>query len=144
MELTEELYQHLEAMYWDGYLIRHRELENEQADTFDELSSETTKECRRAGVRRIIDELDYRTAELETKVKSLKVELTCKNETLREKNLALDALCFVWCSGGCRKGVCRYSGKALTKQMVEAAEKNTRRMREWYANAENRKQRSRV
>lgn len=57
--MTEEQYKHLEDQYWDAYIIRLRELELEQADTFDETSEETTRKCRRAGIRRMADDLAY-------------------------------------------------------------------------------------
>ena len=73
-----------------------------------------------------------------------KAELTYLNEVLRKKNVALDAMVWVWCSGGCDGGTLSYSKDTdrveievpteLTLEMVEAAERNVQRMRQWYNN----------
>lgn len=46
------------------------------------------------------------------------------------KNVELDAMHFVWCTGGCDTGMHRWVPGILTEEMVEAAERNTRRMRD--------------
>ncbi len=56
-ELTEQQYSELEADYWDAYQIERARLEYDEADMFDELSAATTRICRRAGIRRLVDEL---------------------------------------------------------------------------------------
>lgn len=50
------------------------------------------------------------------------------------RNLDLDALHLVWCDGGCPSGVHRRQGAdvLVTKELVLAAERNTRRLRDWY------------
>lgn len=53
-------------------------------------------------------------------------------DLLKKKNLELDALHFVWCSGGCTMGVHRFSDVRLTEEMIQVAERNTKRMRSWY------------
>ena len=70
------------------------------------------------------------------KIKDLKQQIHHLNECLRVKNIALDAMNWVWCSGGCEGGVNRYIPNELTEEMVIAAEKNTKRLRQWYENAE--------
>lgn len=47
----------MESAYWDAYQIELDRLQREQGDMFDELSSETTQACRRAGIRRLIGEI---------------------------------------------------------------------------------------
>jgi hypothetical protein len=51
---------------------------------------------------------------------------------MREKTLDLDALTFVWCTGGCPGGVHRFSDTRLTEEMIQRAERNVQRMRSWY------------
>lgn len=57
-------------------------------------------------------------------------------DQLHEKNLELDALHYVWCSGGCAGGVHRYSdqGEKLTAEIVGRAVSNARRLALWYVN----------
>jgi len=51
---------------------------------------------------------------------------------LREKNEKLDALHYVWCSGGCEGGVHRFSDEELTPEIVAEAIRNTDRMVKWF------------
>ena len=51
---------------------------------------------------------------------------------LERKNRELDALHYVWCDGGCPRGVHRWDDVLITRELVEAAERNTRRLRRWY------------
>lgn len=51
---------------------------------------------------------------------------------LERKNRELDALHLVWCDGGCPGGVHRWVDEKTTRELVEAAERNTRRLRNWY------------
>lgn len=67
-------------------------------------------------------------------VERLRREVAHLNECLRRKNLALDALHWVWCDGGCEGGVHRYAPDSLTPEMVEMAERNTKRLRHWLNN----------
>ena len=49
------------------------------------------------------------------------------------RNLELDALHYVWCSGGCPGGVHGYTdSRPVTEKLVQEAERNTRRLREWW------------
>ena len=69
-------------------------------------------------------------------VKSYKHQMHELNEVLRYKNKALDAMYYVWCSGGCESGMRRYGSyiPELDREIVEIAEKNTKRMRTWLEN----------
>jgi len=51
---------------------------------------------------------------------------------LEEKNRALDAMHYVWCSGGCKTGTHRWTQQNITESVVEEAERNTRRLRAWF------------
>lgn len=68
-------------------------------------------------------------------VARLKREISRLNECLRLKNIALDAMHWVWCDGGCVSGVHRHAPADLTEACVAAAERNTRRLRAWLTNA---------
>jgi hypothetical protein len=52
------------------------------------------------------------------------------------KNRELDALHMVWCDGGCAGGVHRWTDVKVTRELVETAERNTRRLKRWYRIAE--------
>lgn len=68
-----------------------------------------------------------------TDEQALKDEITHLNQCLRHKNLALDALGYVWCSGGCASGVFRFSDDIdLTELQVNIVEQNTIRLRQWF------------
>lgn len=73
-----------------------------------------------------------------TTITQLRNELTYLQKCLREKNLALDAMHFVWCNGGCTSGVHRWIPADLTEEIVLKAERNTRRLRTWFTNKEHR------
>jgi hypothetical protein len=51
------------------------------------------------------------------------------------RNLEMDALHYVWCDGGCKYGVDRWNDRTVTEELVQAAERNTRRLRAWFENA---------
>lgn len=60
-------------------------------------------------------------------------QITLLQESLRARNLDLDAMHFVWCDGGCPGGVHRFhTDLVLTEDMVERAERNAKRLRKWY------------
>lgn len=73
--------------------------------------------------------------ELETTVRNQRKQLQIANDSLREKNLSLDALHYVWCDGGCSSGVHRYTKEELTEEIVRRAEREVRRLRSWFINA---------
>ena len=78
---------------------------------------------------------DARHEELLQKIENQKRQLSNQDHALRAKNLALDALHYVWCDGGCIGGVHRYGEHPpLTEEIVAAAERNTKRLRSWLRN----------
>jgi hypothetical protein len=66
---------------------------------------------------------------LRDRVKTLKKEIRIKDECLHEKNVALDAMHWVWCDGSCETGVHRFTEDDLTEEIVKKAERNTARLR---------------
>jgi hypothetical protein len=71
-------------------------------------------------------------ARLQYDLKHARRQTGTKDEVLHRKNLELDALHFVWCSGACRGGVHRWSSDIVTEEIVAEAERNTTRLRQWY------------
>ena len=69
---------------------------------------------------------------LRAEIVSLKRTLTFQRDRNHERNVSLDALRFVWCDGGCRSGVHRFTHGELTEEIVIEAERNTRRLRRWW------------
>ena len=70
-------------------------------------------------------------------IANLRREITIMREALEKKNKALAALHYVWCSGGCNGGVHYYDGKGpdeITEELVQVAERNTKRLRTWFEN----------
>lgn len=61
---------------------------------------------------------------------------------LESKNKALDAMHYVWCDGGCHTGTHRWTEQTITEEIVQEAERNTRRLRSWFNNAEGRQKRN--
>lgn len=74
-------------------------------------------------------------------IRKLKAEITRLNEVLHRKNVMLDALHMVWCDGGCKGGTHRWTEDTISEEVVEAAERNTARLRQWWANKEFRRAR---
>lgn len=85
-----------------------------------------------------MDDPQDRIAQLEAHVKQLQLEISHKDDVLHQKNLALDALGYVWCSGGCDSGVLRYTqpplnpDTKLNAEQVSIVERNTVRLRQWF------------
>lgn len=69
----------------------------------------------------------YREEQLAFKVKKLQRELRGQQEAAREKNIALDALYYVWCSGGCKGGTRRWLPKDVSEETVVAEFRPLRR-----------------
>ena len=67
-------------------------------------------------------------------------ELRHLNEILRDKNLELDALHYVWCDGGCDSGTHRWQNAPLTEEIVLKAKANTIRLEGWWKNKQFRKE----
>jgi hypothetical protein len=59
-------------------------------------------------------------------------------DQLHRRNLELDAIGYVWCSGGCDGGMFRYQDMftdcPLTEEQVNMIERNTIRVRQWFEN----------
>ena len=70
----------------------------------------------------------------DAEIEKLKMQLRLANARNHERNVQLDALHFVWCSGGCYMGVHRFGDcdRPLTEETVIEAERNTVRMRQWW------------
>lgn len=64
-----------------------------------------------------------------TELEKLRAEVRRLNECLREKNLELDAMHYVWCTGGCPDGAHRWTEDTLTEEVVARAERNVKRLR---------------
>lgn len=73
---------------------------------------------------------------LRVQVATLRHEVNEMRLSAERRNRDLDALHLVWCDGGCTGGVHRYCGKPedVTEAVVEAAERNTSRLRQWWNN----------
>lgn len=81
-----------------------------------------------------VDELAREAGRREGEAEMLRRQLTLAQANNHQRNLQLDALHFVWCSGGCSRGVHRFTGGELTEELVAEAERNTKRMRERLTN----------
>ena len=68
------------------------------------------------------------------KVKNARMRDTIRNMQIQaeRRNFELDAMHFVWCSGSCESGIHRYHSARLTLGLVEEAERNTARLRQWW------------
>lgn len=98
-----------------------------------DLSIDAQKPSNDANVARVVNRWNTRPgqdalADLKTQNKSQSQRLASqardiehKDKNLRKKNLALDALHYVWCDGSTRQ--------PLTEEIVAEAERNTARMR---------------
>jgi hypothetical protein len=73
---------------------------------------------------------------LEEKVRRQAHEIREMQLALERKNRELDALHYVWCDGGCERGIHRWSDALVTRDLVRTAERNTRRLRSWYRTVE--------
>ena len=71
-------------------------------------------------------------------IETLRLELTNAQRNNHKRNLELDALHYVWCDGGCEGGTHRWDGGKVTEEIVQAAERNTRRLRRWFASRQRR------
>lgn len=81
---------------------------------------------------------EARIAELEEKLSRCKRELTRLNQVLHDRNIALDALHYVWCNGGCQTGMHRFGDGVLTEEILLQAEVSVKRMRIWFDNKRSR------
>ena len=81
-------------------------------------------------------------ARVRREVDGLKRQLTFQRENNHERNVELDSLHYVWCNGGCKGGVHRFTPGEVTEEVVQAAERNTARLRQWWENKKFRDARS--
>lgn len=65
-------------------------------------------------------------------VQILREELTHQRRNNHARNLALDALHYVWCAGGCASGTHRWQDEKITLEIVEEAIRNTKRLINWW------------
>lgn len=71
--------------------------------------------------------------ELEERICEQRKQITIQTQAIKDRNLAMDALHYVWCSGGCKCGVHRFTSlTTLTEEVVREAELNTKRLRQWW------------
>ena len=100
------------------------------------------EECSRLRRRIIVladddDALESNVAQLRENVAELRQQLTDQRENNHRRNLELDALHYVWCDGGCEDGTHRWQparAEGATKEIVEAAVRNTQRLVNWWNN----------
>ena len=81
---------------------------------------------------RLIKELTHKVWELEQRIASQRHTLKWHNEALRRKNLELDAMHFVWCDGGCKTGVHRWTDNTVSQEVVDEAKRQVKRLDSWW------------
>lgn len=72
--------------------------------------------------------LEQRAERIEEVVIEQRRQLKIANEALREKNLELDAMHYVWCDGNCKSGQHRWCAGTVTADMLKRAERNLARL----------------
>jgi hypothetical protein len=88
-----------------------------------------------------IEEMLDLIEKLEKENYELKRQLSNQRDNNHRRNVELDALHYVWCDGGCKSGVHRWSKNTITQEVVDAAVRNTNRLVAWYSINCKRKQR---
>ncbi len=71
-----------------------------------------------------------------SEIDRLKRIIAEKDRLLHEKNLELDAMHYIWCSGGCIDGAHRWDGGELTRETLARARRAVHRMGLWLDNRE--------
>lgn len=85
------------------------------------------------------DDLNAECAALKKELVIVRRELSYAQDNNHKRNVELDTLHYVWCNGGCAGGVHRFGEHPeLTEEIVAAAERNTKRLRQWLSNHEGR------
>lgn len=86
-------------------------------------------------------ECDSETVETRSLIGSLRRQITIQQAAAERRNRDLDALHYVWCSGGCETGVHRFCGHPdeITEDVVATVERQALRLREWYKNRQAKK-----
>lgn len=107
------------------------------ADYLDYLGATHTDLCKRVlGLAEKMVAIGAQQVALEEKIHRQRGALSDLNEAVKTKNLALDALHHVWCSGGCVTGAHRFVHvpplPEVTEELVHEAEVNVRRLRQWF------------
>ena len=72
-------------------------------------------------------------ADLRQKIHNQARQIRDMQVVAERKNRELDALHLVWCTGACPNGVHRWSDLIVTEELVATAERNTKRLRQWYS-----------
>jgi uncharacterized protein YuzE len=94
------------------------------------------------GMKQLMADLEE-LSQLRVKVERQRACLTELNRALRRKNLELDALHYVWCSGGCPGGVHRWHSELLiTEELIQVVEVQAERLRSWYDTVKHRHRRA--
>ena len=75
---------------------------------------------------------------LEQKIQRQKHEIKYLQLSAITRNRELDALHKVWCDGGCKTGMHRWTGESVTQEIVDTAVANTDRMVRWWKSHKNR------
>lgn len=84
--------------------------------------AEHERDCLREEIERLRGQLEV-----------LRRQIRFQGEGNARRNVQLDALGIVWCSGGCPHGMHRYHpDRPITAAMVAALEHNAERARLWY------------
>jgi len=82
-------------------------------------------------------DLRYHLAAVEAKLFNVQEALANQIAITRTLRRANDALHYVWCNGGCDKGVHRYDDlgpDVITEELVQEAERNVARLRTYWTN----------
>lgn len=87
----------------------------------------------------IVAEKDAEIARLRAKVAAQAWDAKIKDRVLHEKNVALDGMAWVWCTGGCKSGTGRFTDLDVTEEMVVMVERNAKRLRQRFTNLEGRR-----
>lgn len=70
------------------------------------------------------------------KIERMRMELLRLEGVLHAQNIKLDAMHWVWCTGGCATGSHKWVHGELTEELVFTAENAVRRMRESFTTIE--------
>lgn len=79
-------------------------------------------------------DLHEQIAQLRAEVAELRKQLKAAQANNHKRNIELDALHYVWCSGGCDEGVHRWTEGEITQEVIDAATRNTERLVQWFEN----------
>ena len=72
-------------------------------------------------------------AAMACKIRTLKAELTQAYRNNHERNLELDAMHHIWCTG-CKPGAHRWSTETITKEHMDVARQGIQRLESWWKN----------